>query len=181
MMFRLKPLHIDTLSEHVIFIHEAAVRMGNLGLRPLDRVRVFGVDPTSGATHEVIGTLNFCEETLVTPDEIGLSAVTARDLGLPAGAHVQATIAPAPRSVDLVRAKLQGQRLDRGAFDTILGDVVRHHYSKVELTMFVLACAMQTLDLDELVAYTEAMMAAGAQLHFGSGPIADKHCIGGIP
>ena len=41
-MFRLKPLRIDTLSEHVIFIHEAAVRMGNLGFRPLDRVHVFG-------------------------------------------------------------------------------------------------------------------------------------------
>jgi len=40
---------------------------------------------------------------------------------------------------------------------------------------------MQTLDLDELVAYTEAMIAAGTQLHFGPGPIADKHCIGGIP
>jgi thymidine phosphorylase len=180
-MFRLKPLHIDTLTEHVIFIHEAAVRMGNLGFRPLDRVRVFGADPTTGTTHEVTGILNFCEETLVAPDEIGLSAVTARDLGLPTGAYVHATIAPAPRSVDLVRAKLQGQRLDRGAFDAILADVVQHRYSKVELTMFVLACAMQTLDLDELVAYTEAMIAAGTQLHFGPEPIADKHCIGGIP
>jgi thymidine phosphorylase len=180
-MFCLKPLPIDTLSEHVIFIHEAAVRMGNLGFRPLDRVRVFGDDPATGTTHEVIGILNFCEETLVAPDEIGLSAVTARDLGLPPGAHVHATIAPAPRSVDLVRAKLQGQRLDRGAFDAILADVVQHRYSKVELTMFVFACAMQTLDLDELVAYTEAMIAAGTQLHFGPGPIADKHCIGGIP
>ena len=77
-MFRLKPLPIDTLSEHVIFIHEAAVRMGNLGFRPLDRVRVFGADPTTGTTHEVTGILNFCEETLVALDEIGLSAVTCR-------------------------------------------------------------------------------------------------------
>jgi hypothetical protein len=107
-MFRLKPLHIDTLSEHVIFLHEAAVRLGNLGFRPLDRVRVFGADPATGTTHEVTGILNFCEETLVAPDEIGLSAVTARDLSLPTGVHVHATIAPAPRSVDLVRAKLSG-------------------------------------------------------------------------
>jgi thymidine phosphorylase len=180
-MFRLKPLRIDTLGEHVIFIHEAAVRLGNLGFRPLDRVRVFGDDPATGSTHEATGILNFCDEPLVGPDDIGLSAVTARDLGLPAGTLVQATLAPAPRSVDLARAKLQGQRLDRGAFDAILADVVQHRYSKVELSMFVLACALQTLDLDELVAYTEAMVAAGTQLHFGPGPIADKHCIGGIP
>ena len=117
----------------------------------------------------------------VSPDEIGLSTVAAHDLGLPAGAQVRATIAPAPRSVDLVRAKLQGQRLDRPAFDAILADVVQHRYSKVELSMFVLACALRTLDLGELVDYTSALIAAGTQLQFDPGPVADKHCIGGIP
>jgi thymidine phosphorylase len=94
---------------------------------------------------------------------------------------VNATIAPAPRSVDLVRDKLNGRRLDRAAFDAILADVVQHRYSKVELSMFVLACALKTLDLQELVDYTRAMIAAGARLDFGNGPIADKHCVGGIP
>jgi thymidine phosphorylase len=163
-MFRLKPLRIDTLSEHVIFINAVAVQAGNLGFRPLDRVRVMGEDSVTGTTHEVTGILNFCEDSLVAPDEIGLSTVTARDLGLPAGAQVRATIAPAPRSVDLVRAKLQGQRLNRTAFDTILADVVQHRYSKVELSMFVLACALRTLDLNELVDYTRALIAAGTQL-----------------
>jgi thymidine phosphorylase len=138
--------------------------MGNLGFRPLDRVRVMGEDPATGTTREVTGILNFCEDALVAPDEIGLSEVTFRDLGLPAGAQVRATIAPAPRSVDLVRGKLQGQRLDRAAFDAILADVVQHRYSKVELSMFVLACALKTLDLDELVDYTRAMIATGTQL-----------------
>jgi thymidine phosphorylase len=66
-------------------------------------------------------------------------------------------------------------------FDAILADVVHHRYSKVELSMFVLACALNTLDLDELVAYTQAMIATGTCLDFGPGPVADKHCIGGIP
>jgi thymidine phosphorylase len=180
-MFRLRRLRIDTLGEHVIFIHEAAVRTGNLGFNPLDRARVFGTDPASGQTHEVTGILNFCRDTLIASDEIGLSEVTARDLNLPDGAQVQATLAPSPRSVDLVRSKLLGNRLDRAAFDAILADVVHHRYSKVELSMFVLACALKTLDLDELVAYTQAMIATGACLDFGPGPVADKHCIGGIP
>ena len=63
-MFRLKPLRIDTLSEHVIFIHAAAVQAGNLGFRPLDRVHVMGEDPVTGMTHEVTGILNFCEDSL---------------------------------------------------------------------------------------------------------------------
>jgi thymidine phosphorylase len=180
-VLRVKHVHIDTLGEHVVFIHEAAVRAGNLGFRPLDRVRVVGTEATSGATREVIGILNFCTDTLVTPEEIGLSDVTYGDLGLPEGARVEATIAPAPRSVDLVRAKLAGQRLERAAFDAILADVTRHRYSKVELSMFVLACALRTLDVAEIADYTRAMIATGASLHFGPGPVADKHSIGGVP
>jgi thymidine phosphorylase len=180
-MFRIKHLCIDTLREHVIMIHEAAVRAGSLGFNPLDRVHILGTEPTTGARREITGVLNFCRNQLVAADEIGLSDDAFMDLGLPEGASVNATIAPAPQSVDLVRAKLQGQRLDRAAFDAILADVVRHRYSKVELTMFVLACAMRTLDLQELVDFTRAMIAAGSRLDFGPGPIADKHSIGGVP
>lgn len=180
-MFRVKQLRIDTLGEHVIFIHKAAVQAGNLGFRALDRVRVVEAEPASGCAREVTGIINFCEDSLVAPDEIGLSEVTFRDLGLPERTRVLATIAPAPRSVDLVRKKLEGHRLDRASFEAILLDVVQHRYSKVELSMFVLACALKTLDLQELVDYTSAMIAAGTQLNFGPGPVADKHCIGGIP
>jgi thymidine phosphorylase len=180
-MFRIKHLCIDTLREHVIMIHEAAVRAGNLGFNPLDRVHVLGEDPVTGKVREVTGVLNFCRDELVGSDEIGLSEDAYTDLGLPEGTAVRATIAPAPRSVDLVRAKLQGERLDRGAFDAILGDVVQRRYSKIELTMFVLACALRTLDVQELVDFTRAMIAAGSRLDFGAGPIADKHSIGGVP
>ena len=47
-MFRVKQLRIDTLGEHVIFIHKAAVQTGNLGFRALDRVRVVEAEPVSG-------------------------------------------------------------------------------------------------------------------------------------
>ncbi len=80
-----------------------------------------------------------------------------------------------------MRSKLLGKRLDRAAFDAILADVVHHRYSKIELSMFVLACALNTLDLSELVDYTRTMIATGTHLDFGLGPVADKHCIGGLP
>jgi thymidine phosphorylase len=180
-LFRVKRLRIDTLSEHVVFVHATAVRAGALGFNPLDRVRVVGRDPTTGAAREVVGVLNFCADSLVAPDEIGLSDVAWRDLGLPEGAPVHATIAPAPRSVDRVRRKLAGQRLAREDFDAVLEDVVSHRYSKVELSMFVLACALRQLDPQELIDLTHAMIAAGSRLDFGPGPVADKHCIGGVP
>ena len=180
-MFRVKRLPLDTLREHVIVIHEHAVRTGNLGFNPLDRARVSGVNQLTGKSREIIGILNFCGDTLLRPDEIGLSNEAFRDLGLPEGAEVGATLAVAPRSVDLVRAKLEGKRLDGAAFHAILADVAARRYSRVELSMFVLACALRKLDLDELVDFTRAMIETGEKLDFGAGPIADKHCIGGIP
>jgi thymidine phosphorylase len=180
-VFKVKHLPIDTLREHVITIHQSAVRNGNLGFNPLDRARVFGAHPATGEMREVVGVLNFCSDVLVSPDEIGLCEEAFRDLGLPEGARVNATLAAAPHSVDLVRAKLEGKRLGRAAFDAILTDVVAHRYSRVELSMFVLACALKTLDISEVVEYTRAMIATGATLDFGVGPIADKHSVGGVP
>ena len=108
-MFRVKRLNIDTLGEHVVFIGERAVEEGNLGFQPLDRVRVFGSDNGMESGPAITGILNFCRgEAIIAPDEIGLSDLAFRDLGLPDGARVNATLAPAPPSVDLVRGKLRG-------------------------------------------------------------------------
>jgi thymidine phosphorylase len=180
-MFRVKHVRVDTLGEHQVVIHEHAVKSGNLGFNPLDRAHVMAVEMPNGVRHEVTGVLVFCHDSLVAPDEIGLSDQAFHDLGVPEGSRVNATLAVSPRSVDLVRAKLRGQKLDRRAFDAILADVVRHRYSRVELSMFVLACALRGLDGKELVDYTSAMIDTGAKLDFGSGPVADKHCVGGVP
>jgi len=180
-VFRLRHLPVDTLREHVVMIHEEAVRNGNLGFNPLDRVRVAGKHPETGKQREIAGVLNFCRGSLLTPDEVGLSDEAFHDLGLPENADVSATLAVAPHSVDLVRGKLAGNRLDRAAFNAILVDVAARRYSRVELAMFVLACALKRLDLAELVDYTQAMIETGGQLSFASAPVVDKHCIGGVP
>ena len=80
----------------MIVIHERAVRNGNLGLHPLDRARVFGVDRQTGIQPEITGVLNFCSDDLLEAGEIGLSDEAFRDLGLPDGAAVGATFAVAP-------------------------------------------------------------------------------------
>jgi thymidine phosphorylase len=177
---RLRRVGIDTYSEHVVFIHERTVHDGQLGLKPLDRVRVAGRLPGGGPT-EINGVLNFCRGTLLAPDEVGVSEVAFADLRLEEGAGVVASLARPPQSVDLVRAKLRGHGLGRGDFDAILQDVVARRYSRPELAMFVLACALQKLDEAELVDLTRAMIGCGSRLRFDAPVVADKHCIGGIP
>ena len=150
LVFQVRQLAIDTLSEHVAFVHRDAVRKGGLGLKPLDRVRVVGDDAAGRRRHEITAVLNFTSDRLVSADEVGLSAVAFEDLGLPEGARVHATLSPAPASLDRgARGKLRGERLALADFEAILEDVVGHRYSKVELTMFVLSCALQHLDVAE--------------------------------
>ena len=180
-MFRLRRMGIDTQSEHVIFIGEDAVRAGVLGFKPLDRVLVSGIDASSAKQHEISGILNFCEGPMLEPDEIGLSNVAFADLGLPVGTLIQAKLAVSPTSVDHVRRKLHGERLERSDFDEILEDVVARRYSKPELSMFVLACALRNLDDQEIADFTLSMVDSGSSLRFDSEIVADKHCIGGVP
>jgi thymidine phosphorylase len=142
----------------------------------------FAPDFTSdGAERGITGVLNFCRDSLVREDEIGLSEVAFQDLGLAEGASVDTSLARPPASVDRVRNKLRGTRLDRADFDAILGDVVARRYSKPELAMFVLACALRNLDEQELIDFTRAMVDTGSKLAFDAEVVADKHCIGGIP
>jgi thymidine phosphorylase len=180
-MFRLRRMGIDTQSEHVIFINADAVQHGVLGFKPLDRVLVSGEHTETGKRHEISGVLNFCENALLKGDEIGLSSVAFGDLGLPEDTPVIAALAVSPTSVDKVRRKLAGGRLDREDFDAIVQDVTARRYSKPELSMFVLACALQNLDESEVADFTQAMIDSGSSLHFDAPIVADKHCIGGVP
>jgi thymidine phosphorylase len=172
---------IDTQSEHVIFIREDTVREGILGFKPLDRVLVSGQDAGTAQRREISGVLNFCESPMLELDEIGLSNIAFADLGLPAGATIQAQLSASPISVDHVRRKLRGDRLQRSDFDAILEDVVARRYSKPELSMFVLACALRHLDDKEIADFTMSMVDSGSSLRFDSKIVADKHCIGGVP
>ena len=180
-MFRVRRMPVDTLSEHVVFLHEDAVAEGELGFEPLDRVRVIGASGPNGKPREITGVLNFCRSPILAKGEIGLSEVAWRDLGVAEGSSVTATLARPPESVELVRRKLAGARLERTDFEAILRDVAARRYSKVELSMFVLSCALRQLDRVEIVGLTQAMIACGERLDFGAGPVADKHCVGGVP
>jgi len=142
-------------------------------------VRILG--SKGEAPCEITAVLNFCRTDILGHDEIGLSEVAFRDLGLPEGAAVDATLARSPASLELVRGKLRGARFGRADFDEVLRDVCARRYSKTELAMFVLACALPSLDEPELVALTESMIACGSRLSFDAPIVADKHCIGGIP
>ena len=84
-------------------------------------------------------------------------------------------------SLSAVRGKVYGNTLDQQEMSQIITDVVAGRYADVHLSSFITACSARSLDHAEIVALTRAMVEAGERLTWPVVPIADKHCVGGLP
>jgi thymidine phosphorylase len=94
---------------------------------------------------------------------------------------VQVSHAPTLDSLSAMRAKVYGHRLDAPALQAIIGDVTAGRYSDIHIAAFLSACAGGRMDLQETIDLTGAMVDVGDRIDWGRSPIADKHCVGGLP
>ncbi len=174
-MLKLRQLGIDTCHETVAFLSRRCPSYRAQEFVALARIEV------SGRGRRIVATLNIVDdETILAPDELGLSLLAHRQLGLPDGTPVEVAQAAPPASLDHVRAKIDGAVLSPEAYLEIARDLAAHRYSKMEIAAFLVAGAGFTT-ADEVLSFTRAMAAVGGKLSWNGGMIVDKHCIGGIP
>ncbi|HWP11309.1 MAG TPA: thymidine phosphorylase family protein [Ramlibacter sp.] len=172
---RLRRLGIDTYQEPVLYMHRDCPVCHSEGFEAQSRVEV----ALNGRT--IVSTLNVVNGDFLSSDEAGLSEAAwrlllARDGDWATFHH------PAPlESLGHMRAKVYGRRLAPAAFDAVIGDIAAGRYSDLQLAAFVTACAGDRLDLQETIALTRSMVNVGERMHWGSGPVMDKHCVGGLP
>lgn len=114
-------------------------------------------------------------------DEIALSEVAWTLLGAAAGDEVEVRHPPVLASLAHLRAKVHGGRLGYSALRELMEDVSRGRLADIHLACLVTVCAGGGLDLDETVALTRAMVDVGERIDWGTSPVMDKHCIGGLP
>jgi len=173
---RLRRLRIDTYTEPVVYMRSDCHVCRAEGFAARERVEV-----RLGA-RSVIATLNVVTGgELLAEGEAGLSEAAWRLLGASEGEAIE-IVHPAPvESLRHVRGKLYGARYDQAALRTVIGDIVAHRYSDLELAAFVAAGAADRLDLEETVALTRAMIDVGERLEWHARPVLDKHCVGGLP
>ncbi|HEU0203119.1 MAG TPA: thymidine phosphorylase family protein, partial [Burkholderiaceae bacterium] len=141
------------------------------------------------APRPILATLNVVDDArLLGECELGLSEEAFARLGVPEGSSVEIAQAEPPPSVAALRRKIDGARLAREDYAAIVRDIAAHKYSKIELAAFVVAMQHASVDADEVLYLTEAMVAAGTRIQWldagnadTNGRIVDKHCIGGIP
>lgn len=172
---KVRRLGINTYQEPVIYMRSDCDVCKSEGFEVRSRVTV-----TLGE-HSVIATLNVVVSSLLAPGEAGLSESACKALGAEDGMYVRVTHPPSIESFSIVRGKIYGREITNAGAAAIIGDVAGGNYTDIEIAAFVAACAGDRLKLDEVIALTKAMVAVGEQLDWGTRPIVDKHCVGGLP
>jgi thymidine phosphorylase len=172
---RVRRVALDTGRENVVVISRRSQ-----ALRP-EVFRAFARVELRAGARVLLATLVVSDDDgLVAPDEIGLGEPAFRRFGAAVGDSVEIVPAEPPDSLDAVRAKIRGETLDASALRAIVGDLVDHRYSDMEIAAFLIGSA-SFLSSEELLALTRAMADAGTRLTWANGDVVDKHCIGGIP
>jgi len=172
---RLRRLGIDTYTEPVVYMRSDChvCRAEGFSARGRVELRV--------GTRSVVATLNVVTGGLLADGEAGVSEAACTLLDARDGDAIEVAH-PAPvESLRHVRAKLYGHRLDDTAIRAVIGDIVAHRYSDLELAAFVAAGAADRLDFDETAGLTRAMIDTGERVAWRTRPVLDKHCVGGLP
>ena len=176
---KLRRIGIDTYRENVVYLHRDCELYRTEGFQALSKIEVAA---SCGGEKHIVAVLNVVDDDkIVRPDELGLSEQGFTQLGREEGSLVCVSHAEQPASMDAVRGKINGQRLSQEDFREIINDITDSHYSKMEISAFLVACAQNELGRDEVLYLTRAMIDSGEKLNWQETLVVDKHCIGGIP
>jgi AMP phosphorylase len=148
----------------------------SMGVFNGDRIQV--INPKNG-----VSVTAFVETTSTITDQgtLGVYRITNERLYLDEGAEIEIREAGRPASLDFIKKKMDGGKLNKEETLTIVKDIVSDDISSAELTAFITASYINPLDMNEVEHLTRAMVETGEQIKFASRPIVDKHSIGGVP
>lgn len=173
MKLKARDLDIATGGPLIAIMHEDEAKA--LDIHVGDRIKLTNRRRYCHAVVDLTASTKFAPEgTIILVDEV------LKRLKLRNGQYVSIELSSKPASIQFIKKKLDGARLTEAEITQIVQDIVDKKLSDIELTYFVSACYMHVLDTSETVALTKAMINTGDKLHFGKGPIVDKHCIGGV-
>ncbi len=173
MKLKVKDMDISTGGFLVIILNEKDAKL--LDIHALDRVKV-----KKGKRMETCVVDIAESKKAVPPGKIGLYEEVLDRLNVKNGNIVQIMPARKPLSLDFIKKKLDGKKINKKEIDQIVWDIVNNKLSDIEITYFISACYMRQMDLQETIWLTKAMAMHGDILRLNRYPVIDKHCIGGI-
>jgi len=166
---------IDTYQQPVVYMRSDCPVCRAEGFEAQAQVELIG------RGRHVLAILNHVTSDWLRRDEIALSEAAWAMLGADEGEEVEVRHPPLLESLAHLRAKVHGARLAYPALRALMEDVSHGRVSDIHLASFITVCAGGGLDVDETVALTRAMVDVGERIDWGTAPVMDKHCIGGLP
>jgi thymidine phosphorylase len=167
---------IDTYRENVAYLHRDCEVYRAEGFQALTKIEITGNGKRIYAVLNVVD-----DEAIVAPGELGLSEEAFKQMAMEECSLVRIAQAQPPVSMDAVRRKIRGERLNNADFQHIIQDITDLRYSKMEMAAFLVAAGETGLDREEVLYLTQAMTDSGKRLNWDNPLVVDKHCIGGIP
>jgi AMP phosphorylase len=148
-----------------------------LGVHTKDRILV----KTISKKPKSISTILDVIEKIVKKDEIVVSSELKKRLGLKIGQRVEVSLAPTPKSLFLIKKKLDGKALSSKDINEIIKDIVSNSLSEPETALFISAMYGKGMSFKETIYLIKSILNSGTTLNFKSKYVVDKHSIGGIP
>ncbi len=174
MNLKVKDVDIATNGVQIVILHQSDAE--KLDIYHLDRIRI-----TKGK-RTTIAIVNIAEsEKLVPKGCIGLFEEVLDVLKTREGAIVNIKLEKKPESIEYIKEKLDGKRLDYLKLKQIIEDIVDNKLTDIELTTFVTSYYVHPSNTHEIADLTKAMINTGEKINFGKKPIVDLHSIGGVP
>lgn len=130
-------------------------------------------------SREIVSIVDMSSE-MVKKGEIGIFRDVADKLDLKDGDLLHIKHMERPASLDFIKMKMDGESLTSKQIYSVVNELMNNRLSEAELSSFIAAVYIRGLGEDETVALTHAIVDSGDKLDIGVGPVADKHCIGGV-
>lgn len=171
MKLRAKPIDLEAGGKAIVILNKNDADY--LGVHDLDRVIIKKGNMQKIAIVDV--TKKFVKQGgLITNDVInGFFSLKKNE-------QIDISLANPPESVNFIKQKLKGARLDYERMKAVVLDVVEKHLSDIEITGFVTALHTYGITMEEKEALSRAMIETGKKINF-RGVTVDKHSVGGIP
>ncbi len=147
-----------------------------IGVREGDRVTLINTPKGTSVRAPVVLT-----ENITKPGTVTITAGANEKLQTENGDPIEIRVASRPASIEFIRKKMDGGKLTREETAQIVQDMTTNVLSPSEITAYITAAYINSLDMDEIEYLTREMVASGDRLTFNSRPIVDKHSIGGVP
>lgn len=119
-------------------------------------------------------------KTAVNVGEIGICSDIANGHEIKDGEDVLVVPVEKTRSIEYIKKKMEGEKLNESEIEAIVNDVVANKLSDAEITAFITAIYINGLDIDETAHLARKTAESGEVLNLKK-PVFDKHSLGGVP